>query len=103
MPNTIKIQLYYFLIISIIGFIITTYDKIAAKKLPRHRVPESGLMFFGIIGGALVMYITMRLIHHKTRKSKFAKGFPIIIIIHIILLAVLNYFLFSDKITLLFH
>lgn len=91
MPQTVKIQLAYFLAVSVIGLILTVYDKIAAKIAERHRVPEKILMTFGILGGALVMYIIMQLIRHKTRKKKFAVGFPVIIVLQAAAVFALNF------------
>lgn len=92
MPQTVKIQLVYFLAISVIGLILTVYDKIAAKIARRHRVPEKVLMTFGVLGGALVMYIIMQLIRHKTRKRKFAVGFPVIIVLQAAAVIAFNFF-----------
>lgn len=75
-------------VFGIIGVILTIYDKIAAKKFPRNRVPEAVLVMFGVLGGAIPMYITMQLIRHKTKKPKFSVGFPIIILLHLALAAV---------------
>lgn len=93
MPQTVKIQLAYFLAVSVIGLILTVYDKIAAKIAKRHRVPEKILMTFGILGGALVMYIIMQLIRHKTRKRKFAVGFPVIIVLQTTAVIAFNFLL----------
>lgn len=84
------IQLAYFAAISLVGIILTVYDKIAAKKIKRHRVPEATLMTLGILFGAPAMYLTMQLIRHKTRKPKFSVGFPIIILIQIAAAATVN-------------
>lgn len=84
------IQLAYFAAISLVGIILTVYDKIAAKKIKRHRVPEATLMTLGILFGAPAMYLTMQLIRHKTRKPKFSVGFPIIILIQIAAAAAVN-------------
>lgn len=92
MPQTVKIQLVYFLSVSIIGLILTVYDKIAAKIAPRHRVQEKVLMTFGVLGGALVMYTVMQLIRHKTRKRKFAVGFPVIIVLQATAVIAFNFF-----------
>ena len=86
-------QLVYILIASVIGVILTVYDKIAAKAAKKHRVPEAVLVAFGAIGGALLMYIVMQLIRHKTRKPKFSVGFPVIILLQIAALAALNIFI----------
>lgn len=85
-------QLVFILIASAIGVVLTIYDKIAAKAAKKHRVPEAVLAAFGAIGGALLMYIVMQLIHHKTRKPKFSVGFPIIILLQAAVLAALNLF-----------
>lgn len=50
-----------------------------------HRISEATLMFFGVIGGALAMFLTMKLVHHKTRKPKFMVTFPLLTIAHIVL------------------
>lgn len=92
MPQTVKIQLVYFLSVSIIGLILTVYDKIAAKIAQRHRVQEKVLMTFGVLGGALVMYTVMQLIRHKTRKRKFAVGFPVIIVLQAAAVIAFNFF-----------
>ena len=74
----------YLIIISIITVIVTVYDKIAAKKNPRGRVPEKTLMLLGLFGGAAAEFITMQIIRHKTRHNKFMLGLPAFIILHII-------------------
>ena len=72
-----------------LGTILTVYHKIAAKFIKRRRVPEAVLVTVGVCGGALPMYLVMQLIRHKTRKPKFAKGFPVIILVQaLVLLAV---------------
>lgn len=70
-----------------LGIILTLYDKIAAKIAKRRRVPEAVLVMVGVCGGALPMYLVMQLIRHKTRKPRFAKGFPVIIIVQALVLA----------------
>ena len=90
-----EVQLYqivFILIASIIGVVLTVYDKAAAKAKKR-RVPEAVLVAFGAIGGALLMYIVMQLIHHKTRKPKFSVGFPVIIVLQAAALVALNLFI----------
>ena len=91
-----NIQLYqivFILIASVIGVVLTVYDKIAARHAQRHRVPEAVLVTFGALGGALLMYLTMQLIRHKTRKPKFSVGFPIMIVLQAALLTALNIWL----------
>ena len=82
----------YFIIISALAVIITVYDKIASKKLPRHRIPEKTLLGIGIAGGALAEFITMKIIRHKTKHRKFMAGLPCITALHIILIAVYHFY-----------
>ncbi len=85
---------YYFiawLVISIISIIVTIVDKYRAiKKRSRERVPESALLTLSALGGSLSMLITMLIIRHKTRKTKFMLGIPIIIIAQIGLVLLLK-------------
>lgn len=70
--------LIYLISINILGIILTIYDKIASKKFRKNRVRENVLLLIGALGGAVSMYITMKLIRHKTRHKKFMTGLPII-------------------------
>ena len=84
--------LYAFLAISALSVIVTAYDKIAAKCLPRHRVPEASLLLLAALGGSLPMYITMQIIHHKTQHKKFMIGIPVILAVQIVLTVLYFYF-----------
>ena len=84
----------YLIIISAAAVIITVYDKLAAKILPRLRIPENVLLLTGLMGGAAAEYITMQIIRHKTRHRKFMAGLPVMIVFHIIIIALLYRFYF---------
>lgn len=84
-----KYILIYFLIISLITAIITFYDKKAAKKWPKKRVPEKVLFALGLCGGSLAELITMLTIRHKTKHLKFMIGLPVILVIQIVAIAVI--------------
>ena len=75
----------YWLIISLISAFFTIKDKSSAK-MHRRRTPEATLMLLGLFGGAEAMYITMKLIRHKTQHKKFMIGLPAEIIFHIVLI-----------------
>ena len=88
-----KYLLYYLMIISVISMIVCIYDKIAAKQSFR-RISEKNLLFLSGSGGALAMYITMRIIRHKTKHNKFMWGLPAIILVQmaIILLIFVKFY-----------
>lgn len=81
-PNFIF--LIYFIIINIIAIIVTVYDKYCAQH-NKWRVKESTLLLISCLGGSIFMYITMQIIHHKTKKLKFMLGIPLIIILQFLL------------------
>lgn len=76
--------LIWLIVINVISVIICIADKIKAKKHKR-RISEKTLFLLSFLGGALFMYITMRLIRHKTLHKKFMIGLPVIIIAYCIL------------------
>lgn len=51
------------------------------------RIPEATLFMICIIGGSLGSTIGMFVFHHKTKHWYFRYGFPVILVIHIILAA----------------
>jgi len=77
------IILIYIAVISVISVIVTVYDKIAAKKLPKHRIRERTLMLLSLLGGSVSMLVTMYAIRHKTAHTKFMLGIPMIILLQL--------------------
>lgn len=80
----------YLIIINLIAFILTKYDK-TASKIGARRIRENTLMLIGLLGGSPVMYITMKIIHHKTKHSLFMVGLPLIFILEGLLVVFLSY------------
>lgn len=81
----------WFIIINLVSAAVCIADKIKAKGKKR-RVSEKTLFLLSFVGGALFMYITMRLIRHKTLHKRFMVGLPLIILLHAVLtLALLKY------------
>ena len=72
-------------VISLIAVIITVSDKIKAIR-GKWRVPEAMLLTVSALGGSFAMYITMKLIRHKTKHKRFMLGIPLMMLFHIILL-----------------
>lgn len=79
--------LFYLAVISIIAIILTVSDKRCAVK-HKYRIRESVLLLFSALGGSVAMFITMLMIHHKTRHVKFMLGIPLIIVAQIALFIV---------------
>ena len=83
----ILFALVYLLIISIVAFAVTVYDKWAAVKKPQERTRESTLLLLSALGGSLAMLFTMLGIRHKTKHLKFMLGIPLIILLQLALTA----------------
>lgn len=83
-----RFALLYIGFISVLSVILTVYDKIAAKKNPKKRIPENTLMYVGILGGAAAMFVTMNIIRHKTLHKKFMIGLPVIIVLQTVIIII---------------
>ena len=75
----------YLMVISIVGFILPPIDKSRAKR-GVWRIPEKTLFIVSLLGGAVAMYISMRIFRHKTLHKRFMIGIPLIIVLHIALI-----------------
>lgn len=81
-----------FAVMSAVAVIVTCYDKKAARVSRRNRIPERKLMLIAFFFGSFAMYITMRIIRHKTLHKKFMVGIPLFMALHAAL--ILGYLLF---------
>ena len=80
-------------LISLVSVVVCVYDKIISKRnRVELRVPEKTLMTLSILGGSLAMYITMQIVHHKTKHAKFMIGIPAIIVCQVALVILYFYF-----------
>ncbi|MEN1934071.1 DUF1294 domain-containing protein [Paenibacillus sp. 102] len=70
----------YFSMINVIAFSLMGLDKQKAKK-KKWRTPESTLFLAAAAGGAVGAWIGMYVFHHKTHKSKFVFGIPVLVVI----------------------
>lgn len=82
-----KYVFFYLLFINVFGSFVTAYDKYAAIKKFR-RVSEKTLFILSTIGASPLIYVTMRLIRHKTLHKRFMIGIPLIILVQIVLVIV---------------
>ena len=51
-----------------------------------YRISEKTLFMIALIGGAYGAYVAMYLFHHKTRKTMFKFGMPVIVLLESYLL-----------------
>ena len=83
----------YIALISLCSVVVRIYDKaVSKKKNVELRVPEKSLFVWSLLGGSLAMYVTMRLIRHKTQHASFMVGIPVIFLLQAVLMAALAYF-----------
>ena len=81
------------LISSLISIIVCIYDKKISKRGDvKLRIPEKSLFIWSALGGSLAMFITMKLIRHKTKHVSFMVGIPVIFILQVALIVALAYF-----------
>ena len=85
----LPVCLIYFAAISLVALFVTVYDKWAAKKRPKHRTPERTLLIISALGGSVFMYLTMKVIRHKTQHKKFMIGIPVIMFLQLAAIAAL--------------
>ena len=67
-------------VMSAVSVIVCIADKLRSKKKVRTRVSEATLMTLSAFGGALFMFLTMLIIRHKTKHSRFMVCLPLMII-----------------------
>lgn len=80
--------LIYLLVINLICFILMYVDKKKAKY-GRWRIPEKVLMTIALLGGSIGGIFGMYLFRHKNKKIKFFLGYPLILVLEVIISAYL--------------
>lgn len=60
-------------------------------RVRRRRISETTLLVLAILGGSVGILGGMLLFHHKTRKSKFAVGVPVILALEILFFIMVIY------------
>lgn len=86
----------YFIIVNIVGFIMSAVDKSAAKR-HKWRVPEKNLFAVSLLGGAVGTLMSMLIFRHKTKHKRFMIGIPLIIFVQ---LSVYIYIIFTGRVVL---
>lgn len=80
-----KFIINYIIIINLILFILMGIDKRKAK-LHKWRISEKTLFIFSLLGGSIGGILGIYAFKHKTRHLKFTFGFPIILILQLIII-----------------
>ena len=81
---TIKNIIIYIIVINLLTFIAMWWDKHEAKK-GDWRISEKALFILVLLGGGIGGILGMYVFRHKTKKWYFKYGFPIILILEVIL------------------
>ena len=74
----------YLIIINIIAFLAMFIDKRKAKY-GKWRIKEHTLFILALIGGSVGTIVGMYTFRHKTKKARFFIGFPVILIVEVLL------------------
>ena len=85
MENIGMYLIIYLILINLIAFLAMYVDKRKAKY-GKWRIPEQTLYILALIGGSIGAIAGMYAFHHKTKKLRFSIGFPIILILQIVLI-----------------
>ncbi|RHR10367.1 DUF1294 domain-containing protein [Pseudoflavonifractor sp. AF19-9AC] len=79
-----KAALVWLAALNLIAFILMGLDKWKARR-GAWRIPEKTLFLAALLGGALGGTVGMHLFHHKTRHWYFRFGFPILLVLQLLL------------------
>ena len=86
----LKIICAWLIVWSIVAFVAMGADKRKAQK-GAWRVPEATLFLFALLGGALGATLGMHVFRHKTKHWYFRLGFPLILLVQLILVVWLSW------------
>lgn len=76
----------YIVVINLVSFMMFGIDKYKARR-GQWRISEATLLAVAAIGGSIGARMGMKVWHHKTLHSKFRYGVPIMLLVHIALMA----------------
>lgn len=75
----------YLLAVNLAAFVLMGLDKRRARR-GEWRISEKTLFLPAVLGGALGGTLGMRAFHHKTRHWYFRFGFPLLLLVQLLLL-----------------
>ena len=76
----------YIVVINLVSFMMFGIDKYKARR-GQWRISEATLLAVAAIGGSFGAWMGMKVWHHKTLHSKYRYGVPIMLLVHIALMA----------------
>lgn len=82
---SIKNIAIYLIIMNLVGFLSMLIDKKKAER-GSWRIKESTLLIIAVLGGSIGSIAGMYTFRHKTQKSRFYVGLPIIIVLQILII-----------------
>lgn len=85
MNDILKYLIIYLIVINLVAFLAMYVDKRKAKY-GKWRIPEQTLFILALIGGSIGAIAGMYIFRHKTKKLRFSVGFPVILVLQIILI-----------------
>ena len=88
MELVIRIAEIYLLFFNLLAFTLFGIDKRKAIR-NAYRIPEKTLFLVTILGGSLGAFLGMRFYHHKTRRTSFRIGIPVILCRRLVLVLLL--------------
>ena len=80
----LKYYVLYLLIMNVLDFVLMWRDKRRAQQR-RWRIPEAVLLGVGALGGCFGGFVAMHLFRHKTLHLLFKMGFPVMMLIHVVM------------------
>lgn len=84
--NTTLIFFTYLLLVNTVAFFLMGTDKRKAKK-NKYRISEKALFMWALVGGSAGSLAGMYFFRHKTLHTSFRIGMPLILLVHIFILA----------------
>lgn len=83
-PELVQLVILYLMAVNLAAFFLMGVDKRRAVG-KKWRISEKTLFLPAVLGGALGGLLGMRFFHHKTRHWYFRWGFPLLLVVQLLL------------------
>ena len=83
-PELVQLVILYLMAVNLAAFFLMGVDKRRAVG-KKWRISEKTLFLPAVLGGALGELLGMRFFHHKTRHWYFRWGFPLLLVVQLLL------------------